>query len=904
MRSDILRETFLDFFEQRGHKRIPSSSLVPAGDPTLLFANAGMNQFKDYFTGRQEAPFPTACSSQKCVRAGGKHNDLENVGRTARHHTFFEMLGNFSFGDYFKRDAIRYAWEFVTKNLGLPPDRLVVTVFREDDEAYDLWHKEIGVASDKLFRLDEKDNYWMMGDTGPQGPCSEIHFDQGAGPGGIWADETIYGDSDRFLEIWNLVFMQFERHPDGRLTDLPRPCVDTGGGLERMVAVTEGVYSNYNTDLFLPLIHHVAHGGGATYGASVEADVSLRVIADHARSISFLLADGVLPSNLGRGYVLRRIIRRAVRHARLLGFDKPMLADACGKVVEQMGGFYPELVERRDFVLTVATREEESFLTTLDRGLGLLDEEIRQAKSQDGGTLKGEVVFQLYDTFGFPADLTALIAEEHGLAVDEEGFHSEMQKQRERGKKSWKGSATDAKAELYSELRAQAGETVFTGYEEESATSEIVAVFENGERVEQAQPGAKVELVLANTPFYGESGGQIGDRGLILGAGIDPSSIDFDAATHRWPEDLPMPEGPDAALVVRVDDTIKPVEGLTVHIGEVLAGSPRPALPVRALVNRKRRRLTRANHSVTHLLLDALRTVLGDHVRQEGSWVGPDRMRFDFAHFQAITPEELERIERHVQNAIVANHAASTVVLPIEEAKARGAIATFGEKYGDTVRVVSIGDSMELCGGTHVSRSGDIGLFKIFSESSIAAGIRRIEGLTGEAALLHIQKQLSALQHVSQRLSCSPEKADEAVGQLMEQLKQERKLSESLKKEQARSQTGNLIDHAESIGDVKLVAAKIDSDDIKALRELVQELCGNMESGVVALAAEAGGKLALVVAVTPDLQKHYPAGKIVAAAAAAAGARGGGKPALAQAGGGDPAKSEAVFEALRAFLKG
>jgi len=866
-----IREAFLAFFEERGHRRVKSSSLVPANDPTLLFTNAGMVQFKDVFTGREKRDYRRATTAQKCVRAGGKHNDLENVGFTARHHTFFEMLGNFSFGDYFKADAVAWAWEFVTSPrwLGIQKERLAATVFAGegtlpcDEEALALW-KGVGVPPDRIHKLGAKDNFWAMGDTGPCGPCSEIHFFQGddipcAEERAGRKCQGVACDCDRWLEIWNLVFMQFERGPEGKLSPLPKPSIDTGAGLERMAAVVQGHRSNYDTDVFQSLIRAIEGVSGKKYrhGES-EDDVSMRVIADHSRATAFLVGDGVLPSNEGRGYVLRRIMRRAIRHGKRLGLEKIFLARIAEAVIAEMGKAYPEIEENRPFIVKVAEQEEEAFRRTLDKGLAILEDEIAGLGRRGEKVIPGKVAFQLYDTFGFPMDLTRVIASEHRLGVDEAGFEEAMKEQRARSE--WKGSGEEAVREIHKKLAGELGEVRFLGYDTTVARAPVRALVVNGEAVPRARRGDKVEVVTQETPFYGESGGQVGDTGTITTA--------------------------SARVVVK--DAQRPVPGLVVHRGELVEGELSVGEEVELRVDEERRDLIRSNHSATHLLHLALRERLGEHVKQAGSVVAPDHLRFDFSHFQPLTAEETDDVERRVNDLVRKNEVARTEVLSLEAARGTGAMMIFGEKYGDRVRVVDIGPSRELCGGTHVRRSGDIQFFKIASEESIAAGVRRIVAYTGPRAVELAQRTDGELRRAAGLLRAGPFEVAQKVEGLQRRVKElERELGEAAGRlSQARS--GDLVQKAREVNGVKLLAARVEGDG-KALRELADALREKLGRGVVALASEQGGKAVLLVAVTKDLTGRVKAGDLVREAAKLLGGSGGGKPDIAQAGGPDAA---------------
>jgi alanyl-tRNA synthetase len=863
-----IREAFLRFFEERGHRRVASSSLVPHADPTLLFTNAGMNQFKDLFTGREARDYRRATTAQKCVRAGGKHNDLENVGFTARHHTFFEMLGNFSFGDYFKKDAIAFAWELVTGDAWLAIDRsrLAATVFAGeggipwDEEAFELWRAQ-GVPEERILKLGAKDNFWAMGETGPCGPCSELHFFQG---NDIACAEERAGrpcqgvacDCDRWLEIWNLVFMQFERSAEGTLTPLPKPSIDTGAGLERLAAVVQGTRSNYDTDLFRSIIAAIEQVAGKKYGAATEDGVSMRVIADHARATTFLVGDGVLPSNEGRGYVLRRIMRRAIRHGKRLGLERPFLAQICGAVIEEMGAAYPETRENRAFIEKVAGTEEESFRRTLDKGLVILEEEMARLTAAGESVIQGKVAFQLYDTFGFPMDLTRTIAAERGLAVDEPGFDRHMAEQRARSE--WKGSGESAVGDLQRAIATEVGETHFLGYDGPQARAEVKALVVNGARAARAGRGDRVEVVTQATPFYGESGGQVGDTGRIAG-----------------------PRGE-----VEVQDTQRPVPGLVVHVGVVREGELAVGDVAELTVDDARRDLVRAHHSATHLLHYALRETLGEHVKQAGSVVAEDHLRFDFSHFQPLTPEELRTVEGLVNELVRQNAPTDTSVLELEQARQTGAMMIFGEKYGDRVRVVRIGPSKELCGGTHVRRTGDIAFFKVASEESIAAGVRRIVAHTGPRAVELAQRTEDELRRAAALLRSGAFEVAQKIEQAQKRLKDLERALEEAKGQVATARSGDLAEQARDVNGVKVLAARVEGDG-NALRELADKLRDRLGRGVVALGSAHEGKAVLLVAVTKDLTGRVKAGDLVREAAKLVGGKGGGKPDLAQAGGPD-----------------
>jgi len=859
-----LRSAFLDYFAARDHEVVPSSPLVPANDPTLLFTNAGMVQFKEAFVGLEKRACPRAVSSQRCVRAGGKHNDLENVGYTARHHTFFEMLGNFSFGDYFKREAIGYAWEFLTGVLQLPPERLWVTVFETDDEAADIWLNEIGVDPERFSRCGEKDNFWAMGDTGPCGPCSEIFYDHGPEiPGG--PPGSADAEADRYIEIWNLVFTQYDRAKDGTLNPIPHPSVDTGMGLERLAAVMQGVHSNYDIDLFRHLIDAVS----AMAGEDADDRKSMQVVADHIRSCAFLITDGVVPSNEGRGYVLRRIIRRAIRHGHKLGLREPFFHRLVQPLQEAMGEAYPELGRSREVVEKVLRQEEERFAQTLEHGLGLLEQEIAGLGS---GVIAGDTVFQLYDTFGFPVDLTADIARERGLQLDMAGFESAMDRQRERARAASHFGANwgDAGPELDEH-------TEFTGYERLAEPgSRVLAIISDGSVVAELKPGERAGVVLDVTPFYAESGGQVGDRGRLEAQ----------------------------AAVFTVEDTRKQGDAF-IHLGTLESGSLAAGAKVKAVVDAGLRNRTVRNHSATHLLHAALRTVLGEHVTQKGSLVAPDKLRFDFSHFEPVTPEQLDAIEQMVNQHILANDEAETRLMDLEQAKKSGAMALFGEKYDAKVRVLSLGDfSVELCGGTHVRRTGDIGLFKIVAETGIAAGVRRIEAVTGEGALQWVRSGERQLQRLAGMLRSERDGIDDRVAQLMAQSRSLEKELQALKDRLASSQGGELAGQAVEVGGLKVLAAQMDNADSKALREAVDQLKHKLGSAAVVLASVGeGGKVSLIAGVTKDATGRVKAGDLVNFVAGQVGGKGGGRPDMAQAGGNDPAALGAALDGVAEWVR-
>jgi len=881
--SNDIRSSFLDFFRREGHEVVPSSPLVPRNDPTLMFTNAGMVPFKNVFTGLETRPYKTATSAQKCVRAGGKHNDLDNVGYTARHHTFFEMLGNFSFGDYFKERAIDCAWRLITKEWGIPKDRLLVTVYHTDDEAFDLWKKIAGLPDERIIRIPTKDNFWSMGDTGPCGPCSEIFYDHGphipGGPPGS-PDE----DGDRWTEIWNLVFMQYEQVDADTRIDLPHPSIDTGMGLERIAAVLQGKHDNYDTDTLRALILASAEATGTNPDA--EGRVSHRVIADHLRAVSFLIADGVLPSNDGRGYVLRRIMRRAMRHAHLLGAKEPLMHRLVPALINQMGAAYPELVRADALIRETLKLEETRFRQTLDKGLKLLDEEV--SRLAPGAALPGEVAFKLYDTYGFPLDLTEDALRTQGLAVDKGGFDEAMARQKAAARAAWAGSGEKAAETVWFDLAQEAGATEFVGYSTESAQGQVVAIVKDGARVDSASAGEQVRIVTNQTPFYGESGGQMGDAGLLRGPG---------------------------GLEIEISDTQKPLGLIHVHVGEVKAGTVRVGDQLEMLVDSTRRAALRANHSATHLLHEALRRRLGAHVTQKGSLVAPDRLRFDISHNKALSEEEIAAVEADVNARIRENHEVVTRLMTPDEAIAAGAMALFGEKYGDEVRVVSMGDepeserghfSVELCGGTHVNRTGDIGVFAIVGEGAVSAGVRRIEALTGEAARRYFEEQEARVKAVAATLKTSPAEIVERVAALLEERRKlERELAEAKRALAlgggSASASGGPA--AEQVNGINFLGQVVDGLPARELRGLVDGAKSKLGSGVAVMVTTDGGKASVAVGVTDDLTSRISAVDLVKAAVAAVGGQGGGgRPDMAQGGGPNAAAAAEALAAVKALI--
>ena len=855
-----IRRKFIEYFSRNGHQAVASSSLVPADDPTLLFTNAGMNQFKDVFLGSEKRSYTRAVSSQRCVRAGGKHNDLENVGYTARHHTFFEMLGNFSFGDYFKQEAIQFAWSFLTEELKLPKDKLLVTVYAEDDEAFDIWENQIGVPKEKIIRIATSDNFWSMGDTGPCGPCSEIFYDHGehiwGGPPG-----TPEEDGDRFIEIWNLVFMQFNRQADGTMEPLPKPSIDTGMGLERISAIMQHVHSNYEIDLFDNLIKAAA----TIVGTEDLSNKSLRVIADHIRSCAFLVCDGVMPSNEGRGYVLRRIIRRAVRHGYQLGASDIFFYKLVEALIKEMGEAYPELKDQKPVIEKVLRVEEEQFSKTLSRGMNILNEAL---EALEGTVIPGELVFKLYDTYGFPTDLTADVAREHDYTIDEDGFQAAMQAQRKRAQE-----ASQFGADYNDTLRVEQ-ETAFTGYDNGEQESNVVELICGNDFCEQLTDGQEGVVVLDSTPFYAESGGQVGDTGVLKVANGEFLVTDTqklgNAFAHKGIVKGVIQKGDKAAA--KIDDT--------------------------------KRTSIRKNHSATHLLHAALREVLGDHVTQKGSLVNAERLRFDFSHFESVTAEQLQTIEQRVNEEIQANHVLTTQLMDLDEAKASGAMALFGEKYDEKVRVVSMGPfSTELCGGTHVKQTGDIGLFKIISEGGIASGVRRIEAVSGMGALAFVQQQQAVLQQAASLLKTDALGVAEKVAQTQTQQKELEKTVTALKQKLASQQGADVLSNIVEINGVKALIAELEGVEAKSLRGMVDDLKNRIGEGVIVLGVPADGKVSLIVGVTKGLTSKVKAGELINFIAAQVGGKGGGRPDMAQAGGSQPENLSEALQSVNAWLK-
>ncbi len=857
-----LRRAFIRYFELHGHQAVPSSALIPQADPTLLFTNAGMNQFKRVFLGEDTRTYKRAVTVQKCLRAGGKHNDLENVGYTRRHHTFFEMLGNFSFGDYFKEDAIQFGWEFLTQTVGLDKDRMWVTVFREDDEADRLW-KKIGVSPSRIVRCGEKDNFWQMGDTGPCGPCSELHFDQGPSVPG---DDCPNGEGDRVIEIWNLVFMQFNRDAAGTLHPLPKPSIDTGMGLERLAAVAQGVYSNYDSDVFTPLLSAVAARAGVRYGEKNQTDRSMCVVADHLRAITFLMADGILPSNEGRGYVLRRILRRAARHGRLLGIVEPFLYELTAAVVSQMAGVYSEVRSAAATIAEATRGEEERFIATLDQGLPILNEVMAKARSVGSKVLTGPDLFKLYDTYGFPIDLMGEACREQGMTLDEAGFNQAIEEQRTRARRTG-GFEQETARPAVAELARRFGTTKFVGYERLENESLVQAILIGDRLVKEAAEGDAVEIVLDVTPFYAEGGGQVGDQGVLTGS--------------------------DGQM--EITETTRPVPTVILHKGTVTKGRIREGEQLRMIVNTTTRQDAQRNHTATHLLHAALRDMLGPHVKQYGSLVGPNRLRFDFAHFRPLSSRDVDEIETVVNNEVRKNERVATEVMSIQDAVAKGALAFFGDKYGEQVRVVTVESfSKELCGGTHCRQTGDIGLFRIVSETGVAAGVRRIEAQTGSGALTHMKKLETDIRELSDLLKVGQSELVAKTRKVMTQLKDKERELEELKLKMA---SGSAVETtAKTIAGIQVHVQRTDGLDVNGMRALADQLRDKLKSGVVALGAANDGKVSLLVVVTKDLIARLKAGDLIKEMAAEVGGTGGGRPEMAQAGGKDPARLDVALE--------
>ena len=877
MTGAAIRAAFLSYFERHGHKVLPGSSLVPGNDPSLLFTNAGMVQFKEYFLGLASADWKRAATAQRCLRVSGKHNDLENVGYTARHHTLFEMLGNFSFGDYFKKDAIFFGWDFLTREMGLDGERMTVSVFREDDEAYDIWHQTMGLPASRIARFDEKDNFWAMGPTGPCGPCSEIIYDQGEGTGCGRPSCAVGCDCDRFLEIWNLVFMQFNQDGSGARTPLPKPSIDTGMGLERLAAVVQGVKSNYDSDLFRGIIAEIEGVSGIEYGRSPLQDAATRVIADHARATAFLIADGVLPANEGRGYVLRRIMRRALRHGKKLGLDRPFLHRVAAAVVREFSSAYPDLGRSASYIDTVSLHEEKRFLETLDAGLRMVEEEFARIGKAGVKVFAGSVAFKLYDTFGFPVDLTADLCRERGVSLDTEGFEAEMERQRAQSREAWIGDHVGVSDDVRVKLvQDQEGISVeFVGYDRLEAGARVVALFRDGKRIMSAAEGEEVDFVTDVTPFYGEAGGQVGDVG----------------------------EGTGDAFRLEITDARRPAADLVILRAKVVEGTVGEGMTVDLRVDAALRRRTQANHTATHLLQAALRKIVGPHVKQAGSYVGPDKLRFDFTHFEAVPDDALREVEDFANDAVFSDRPVSWELLPYQEAIERGAMAFFGEKYADVVRMVTVpGVSRELCGGTHVRRTGEIALFRIVSEGALAAGVRRIEALTGPEAFRHLREDADRIHRIARDLKVSPADAASRVGKLQAQVRALEKDVQEARRRAARDLVGEVLAKAREVKGVRVVEAGLEPMDPAALRELADAVKGRLKSGLLLLGTVEEGRCHLVAGVTPDLASAYSASDIVKNAARFVGGGGGGRRDMAQAGGSNIEGFASAVSSLAAWL--
>ncbi len=869
-----LRQAFLDYFVDRGHTATPSASLIPQADPTLLFTNAGMNQFKRVFLGEESRPYTRAVSIQKCMRAGGKHNDLENVGFTRRHHTFFEMLGNFSFGDYFKKEAIAFGWEFLTKVVDLPVDRLWVTVFQDDQEAYDIWQKEMGLSESRLVRLGEKDNFWQMGETGPCGPCSEILIDQGDAFGCDRPTCAVGCDCDRYLEIWNLVFMQYDRDSAGTLNPLPKPSIDTGMGLERLAAVSQGVSSNYDSDVFRPLLEAIGKATNREYGTLVDSDRSMRVIADHVRAVTFLVTDGVLPSNEGRGYVLRRIMRRAARHGRLLGMEREFLYDLVPTVVTQMGSTYPELRHMADTVSEIVQGEESRFIGTLEQASPLLNQILQETKQKGETQVSGESVFKLYDTYGFPVDLVEDAAKEEGLELDLHGYKQALEEQRERARKTAKFTQAASRTELVKTIE-QFPVTQFVGYAHQKTQGTLLAMVKDEHLVSEAGQGEEVEFLLDTTPFYPEGGGQVGDHGTMV--------------------------GPAARILVQ--DTTKLAKGWFLHKGQVLEGMVRTGDHLNATVNGGSRAAAARNHTATHLVHAALREILGPHVKQHGSLVEPNRLRFDFSHFKGLSSRNVEDIENLVNEQVRQNTVVQTEEMGIQDALDRGALAFFGDKYGDQVRVVEIGEfSKELCGGTHCHRTGDVGLFRLTSEGGIAAGVRRIEALTGDGALQYEQQRETDWRELASLLKASPHEVVDKTRKLLTTLRDTERALEQAKLKALDQQGAGQEAAIREVNGVPVLVQRVDGLNMQELRTFSDKLRNKVLSGLLVLGSVKDDKVALLVIVGKDRTKQLPAGKVAQYIAQFVGGSGGGRPDMAQAGGNQPEHLDMALEKVYEYI--
>ncbi|QPJ63588.1 MAG: alanine--tRNA ligase [Candidatus Nitronauta litoralis] len=877
MTGEEIRKKFIKYFGDREHSIIPSAPLVPQNDPTLMFTNAGMVQFKNIFLGQEKPPHPRAVTVQKCVRAGGKHNDLEMVGRTARHHTFFEMLGNFSFGDYFKEEAIAFAWEFLTKEIGLPENRLYASVYEEDDDAYKIWETSMGLPQERIYRMGEEDNFWSMGPTGPCGPCSEIYIDQGEALGCGKPECSVGCECDRYLEIWNLVFMQYDRDAAGKLSPLPKPCIDTGMGLERLTAVVQNQPSNYDCDLMMGIITSIAKVTGTPYDPKLESGVSQRVIADHARSAAFLISDGVLPSNEGRGYVLRRIMRRALRHGRLLGMEKPFFYKITDQVVTDFKPAYPDLDNNRSFIQKVVRHEEEGFINTLTYGTRMLDDILDKMKKNNQTTIPGEEVFKLYDTYGFPVDLVEETAKDTGTRLDMVGFNKAMKEQKTKAMASWKGSGEKTISPVYNQILEENGPTRFLGYENIQDEGRVIAILSDGKETGQLSAGEEGQLLFDQTPFYGESGGQVGDSGRATNEG----------------------------LIVEILDSKKPVSKLIAHEVKVKQGNVRLGDILHLEVDKERRSNTMFNHTATHLLHAALKETLGNHIKQAGSLVAPDKLRFDFTHFTPLSPQERFRLEDLVNEKIRNNIPVQKDEMDIEQAIEEGAVALFGEKYGDRVRVVDVpGFSKELCGGTHVNATGEIGFFRIVQETGVASGVRRIEAVTGPISFQRIQKEFQDITSIRSMLKAPPDEEVARLEKLLIKQKEMEKEIASLKEKlvSGKSSGGSILDGVQKIGDVSLLVKKLESVDTKTLRGFIDNAKEQIKSGVVVAGGVDKGKVILAAGVTKDLTGSHHAGNILKNISAIVGGSGGGRPDMAQAGGTLPEKLDEALNAVKGLL--
>jgi len=882
MNGNEIRKLFFDYFEDKGHTKIKSSSLIPQDDPTLLFTNAGMVPFKRLFLNQEKRSYTRAVSCQKCVRAGGKHNDLENVGYTERHHTFFEMLGNFSFGDYFKKEAISLAWEFITKEMGISEKKLWITIHHDDNESLDIWINDIGISKERIVKMGDKDNFWSMGDTGPCGPCSEIHFDQGPEAGCRTKGCKLGCDCDRFLELWNLVFMQYNRDENGQLTSLPKPSIDTGMGVERIAAVLQGVQTNYDTDIFKPIISAISDFSGVPYGQDNKTDISIKVISDHARASAFLIADGIMPANEGRGYVLRRIIRRALRHGKFLNIKGPFLSHIVVPVIESMGDVYPELQNTGPYIQNVILNEETRFSETLDNGLNLLNEEIEKLKKLNLKEFPGSIMFKLYDTFGFPIDIVTDTVRAIGLSIDKKGFDLAMEEQRQRSRKSWKGSGESVISGTYQYLSAKGIKTIFLGYEKQKIDTKIIAIIDGDKIIDTAHNGMDVDIVVKETPFFGASGGQMSDHGVITG---------------------------QDGLLIKVKDVFKVPDNLIIHKCHIEKGSINKGDLINMAYDPITRARTAANHTATHLLHAALHSVIGDHAKQQGSMVSCERLRFDFTHFSKLSRKELTRIEDLVNQKICENIPVNTEIMDMDQAVKTGAIALFEEKYGDKVRVVDIkGCSKELCGGTHVAMTGDIGFFKLVSEGSVASGIRRIEALTGLEALKYIRKMEDRELSMANLLKISPDHFENRISNILTRQKELEKEIASLKTALTSDHSGNILDNVEIIDNVKVLIQKVEEiSNAGDLRDMADKIKDKIKSGIIVLASKVDEKVILIAGVTKDMTKRFHAGTIIKIAAKEVGGSGGGRPDMAQAGGTKPENIDMalqkVKEAIKAMIK-